>query len=201
MGKFLLFSGLLGAMIGVFFADSLRHIHRADFWWFLEETMDCSSFSQTVHRVYSYPRSRHFAPGDIQLFRPLLFAFSSLELALFGANRTMPWQAAALLLHFLAAVLLFAVLLRLAKPDALAARPWTPYLVPFAISLLFAINCSTQEQVIWTAVTGYVLFAALVLGSLWFFSAALEARKGSAGTAARPARRLLGDDGAGGVHL
>ena len=184
MSRFLMFSGLLAGMIGICFADSLRHVHRADSWWFFEDTIECTSFAETLLKTYSYPRTRQFAPGDIQLFRPLLFTFVSAELSLFGAHRTMPWQATALVLHFLATVLLLAVLVRLASPRANndpGPRPWKAYVVPFALSALFAINCSTQEQVIWTAVTGYLLFAVFLLASMCFLLGALQAPSGRLG--------------------
>lgn len=170
--RFFILAAFLCAFIFFFYRDSLAHIHRGDQVVFLEDTMECQSLPETVRKNYSYCRSRLVSAGDVILFRPVLFVFLSLELALFEARRTTLWQLTALIVHGAATILLFAVLLRLSRPwdraGLFAARPWKEYLLPFSLSAFFSINCSTLEQVIWSHLTGYVLFAVFLLSSFWF---------------------------------
>lgn len=177
--RFLIFAALLCAFIAIVYRDSLAHVHRGDQLCFLEDTLECDSFAQTVQKTYSYTRSRFSIPGDVLLFRPVLFVFLSLELAVFEARRTMLWQLTSLVLHGAATVLLFAVLLRLWRPwqrsGLFVARTWKEYFVPFSVAAFFSINCSTVEQVVWTHIAGYTLFAVFFLSSFWCLLAAMQA--------------------------
>lgn len=106
------FAALLFAVVGLTYQPSLEHVARADQIPFLVATIDCDGFLDTFAHCYSYNRTRVISPGDTQLFRPVFFALLSAEKALFGHHFEL-WQAAAVMLHWTACVLLLLVLLRI----------------------------------------------------------------------------------------
>ena len=72
--------------VALAYGPSLKHAPRADQWCFLVDTLDDHTFLDTFRHSYSYNRTRQVAPGDTDLFRPLLFALLSAEKAVFGGH-------------------------------------------------------------------------------------------------------------------
>jgi hypothetical protein len=162
------FAALLFAVVGLTYQPSLKHVARADQVAFLLDTIDCDGFLDTFAHCYSYNRTRVISPGDTQLFRPVFFALVSAEKALF-ADRFELWQAAAVMLHWAACVLLLLVLLRvrsLAAGGSPSPSRRICDLLPYALTLFFALNHAVVEQVIWFNISGYVLCIVFILGSL-----------------------------------
>jgi hypothetical protein len=153
---------------------SLAHMPRADQGNYLADTIDDTDFYSTLRHTYSYNRTRITAPGDVALFRPVLFGFLALEKAFFGNNFSY-WQVTGILLHF---VIVFLVLQLMSYFSIYAGAQIEPYkssaldnlvvkLLPFVLSLYFALNFAIQEMIIWTHIHGYMLFVMFVLGALF----------------------------------
>ena len=169
------FSVVLVALVWTAYWSSLRHTPRSDHWCFLLDTIDRRDFADILAHTYSYNRTRLVCPGDADLFRPLLFALLAAEKALFGTH-FWPSQAVGIALHCCVCLLLLALLrhvaaLRVERPGAGGAPPGllaslVAELLPYGVVLFFALNFSIQELVIWSHLHGYLLFLALVLGSL-----------------------------------
>jgi hypothetical protein len=175
----------LFGLIALAYGPSLRHVPRADQWDYLVETMEEDRFVALVAKTWSYSRTRSLHPGDTQLFRPLLFVVLAGEKALFG-NHFRPWQATGIVLHASVCTLLFLMLRRLRRllvglETPASAIDWLPY----AITTFFALNFAIAEQVIWSHISGYLVFTLLVLGALWLLIEALvgpeRPRLGTAG--------------------
>jgi hypothetical protein len=165
---------LLAFLIWAAYAPSLRHAPRADQWCFLVDTMDQHTFPDILQHSYSYNRTRRTRPGDTDLFRPVLFALLSAEKAVFDTNLVLP-QALGLVLHGTIAYLLLLLLRRIAalgrgraKASGDAGPPLfsAAGLLPYGVSLFFALNFAVQELVIWAHLHGYLLFLVFLLGSL-----------------------------------
>jgi hypothetical protein len=164
------FAAALLALLWVVYAPSLGHTPRADHWDFLLDTMDQDSFLDVFAHSYSYNRTRSVAPGDTVLFRPLLFAVLAAEKAIFATDFA-GYQAAGILLHWGVACLLLLLLqavLAFERETAGTDSPpsWPSRLLPYGVSLFFALNKSVQELVIWSHLHGYLLFLILLLASL-----------------------------------
>src|SRR5262245_15958887 len=151
---------LLFGLVWLAYHTSLKHVPRADQWILLLDTIDHHEFGDLVAHSYSYSRTRVVLAGDTQLFRPLFFVLLAAERALFDAHFKL-WQAAGVMLHFVAVCLFLAVMLRvhaLAVPegDRTAARPSGPpfRLLPYALAIFFAVNFAVVEQVIWFNING-----------------------------------------------
>jgi hypothetical protein len=196
---FLVFAVVLFGLIGLVYHTSLKHVPRADQWILLLDTIDQHDFLDLVAHSYSYSRTRVIYAGDTQLFRPLFFVLLAAERAAFGTDFRL-WHGAGVLLHFAASLLLLRCMLRLyalAVPDAGPPaearswwRRWPPLrLLPYALTLFFALNFAVAEQVIWFNINGYILFAVFVLGS---FLLLLEAVANSALSERRRRFCLLG---------
>jgi hypothetical protein len=152
---------------------SLGHMPRADQGNYLADTIDDTDFYSTLRHTYSYNRTRITAPGDVALFRPVLFTFLALEKALFGNNFTY-WQAGGILLHFVIVCLMLRLMsyfsiysgIQIEPYESSALDSFAVKLLPFVFSLYFALNFAIQEMVIWTHIHGYMLFVVFVLGAL-----------------------------------
>jgi len=102
----LLFPLLVAAAVFFTYPPSLEHMPRADQVWYLMDVAQDTTFFDLVAHSYSFNRTRHVAPGDTDLFRPVLFFVLASERAIFG-NNFMAVQAIGLVLHFAIAFGLF----------------------------------------------------------------------------------------------
>jgi hypothetical protein len=160
-------AGLLAVLVWLAYAPSLKHAPRADQWCFLVDTLDDHTFLDTLRHSYSYNRTRRIAPGDTDLFRPVLFALLSAEKVFFEGDLGAA-QAAGIVLHGVVCGLLVVLLRQITglngKDDS--GRSLVTTLLPYAVAALFALNPGVQELVIWTHLHGYLLFLVLLLGSV-----------------------------------
>jgi hypothetical protein len=152
---------------------SLAHMPRADQGNYLADTIDDTDFYSTLRHTYSYNRTRITAPGDVALFRPVLFGFLALEKAFFGNNFSY-WQVTGILLHFVIVFLVFELMYyfsiyaggQIEPYESSALDNFAVKLLPFVLSLYFALNFALQEMVIWTHIHGYMLFVVFALGAI-----------------------------------
>jgi hypothetical protein len=161
-----LFLIVLFAVVWLAYAPSLKQSPRADQWCYLLDTHDCHELGELLRASYSYSRTRKMFPMDTELFRPVLFILLALEKVTFQNNFDAV-QAVGIVLHCVNLTLLFTLLVRLrhrvARPGKLPSLPgWFPH----AVTFFFALNNCTQELVLWGHLHGYLLFVALVLGTL-----------------------------------
>ena len=154
----LLFAVALTSLVWAAYSPSLRHAPRADQWCFLVDTIDDHTFLDTLRHSYSYNRTRQTAPGDTDLFRPLLFALLAAEKVWLGGDLG-AHQVVGIALHLAVCILLLALLRTLGRTDR--AGP-----LPYAVTTFFALNPAIQELVIWSHLNGYILFLVFLLGSL-----------------------------------
>jgi hypothetical protein len=165
------FAAVLLALLGLAYAPSLEHTPRADHWDFLVDTMGQDTFLDVFAHSYSYNRTRLIAPGDTELFRPLLFAVLAAEKAIFATDFA-AYQACGILLHWAVACLLLLLLQTIlafqrgTAGDDSPPASWPSRLLPYGVCLFFALNKSVQELVIWSHLHGYLLFLMFLLGSL-----------------------------------
>jgi hypothetical protein len=157
---------LLLASIAFAYLPSLQHPPRADQWTYLTETIEEDHFAGLVAHTWSYSRTRMINPGDTHLYRPLLFVALAAEKSLFG-HHFVCWQATGIVLHSLICVMLFLILVRLRAlaVDADAGRSLID-LLPLILTLFFATNFVIIEQVVWSHISGYLIFTLLILTSL-----------------------------------
>src|SRR5262249_221843 len=120
----------------------------------------------------SSTRPRGSAPGDTDLFRPVLFALLSAEKVVFGPDLGGP-QVIGILLHCIVCLLLLTLFRQIVNlcdgssdKGESPPRPIAASLFPFALTGFFALNPGVQELVIWTHLHGYLLFLVFLLGSL-----------------------------------
>jgi hypothetical protein len=165
------FCTVLAGFVWFAYAPSLRHAHRADQWCFLFDTMHQHGFLDTLAHSYSYNRTRTISRGDTDLFRPVLFALLSAEKAAFEGNLA-AHQAVGIVLHCLVCFLMLTVMRQVAaignRPERADSRlrAASAKLLPYGITAFFALNPAIQELVVWSHLSGYLLFLAFVLGSL-----------------------------------
>ncbi len=138
---------------------SLFHVARADQVTFLAEYAGRDSSLKTVIDSLFYNRTRLFSPGDVVLFRPLLFLMLSLQRLLFGYGFFW-WQLIALSAHLFTITALWRLLRRWSTED-------TPAVIAvWILTLSFAFLFSNLEAVIWHGITPYVFFAGFILTAL-----------------------------------
>ncbi len=164
------FAVVLLAGLWLVYAPSLGHTPRADHWDFLLDTMGQDTFLEVFAHSYSYNRTRQVAPGDSELFRPILFAVLAAEKAIFATDFA-GYQACGILLHAAVACLLLLLLktvLAWEQGTCGTASPpsWPSRLLPYGVCLFFAFNKSVPELVIWSHLHGYLLFLVFLLASL-----------------------------------
>lgn len=168
------FAALLVALVWTAYTPSLKHAPRADQWCYLVDTLPYHGFWDTLRHSYSYNRTRTLGPGDTDLFRPVLFALLAAEKAACGGDLG-EHQAVGIVLHLAICFLL----LGLMRQFAATIRPPEPVvegeaeprfdstrLLPYGVTLFFALNPAVQELVIWAHVGGYLLFLVLMLSSM-----------------------------------
>src|SRR5580704_19548061 len=73
------FAVIMFAFIWTAYAPSLKHVHRADQWNYLVDMIPFTGLGESLEHSYSYNRTRLVAPGDVDLFRPVLFALLATE--------------------------------------------------------------------------------------------------------------------------
>jgi hypothetical protein len=154
------------------YAPTLGYMPRADQWAFLVDTMDEEDFAGILAKSYSYSRTRKVAPGDTDLFRPMLFAVLALEKAWFG-NTFVLWQALGIGLHCVVVGLTFLLLLQLGslncreRPNdrGTSLLPQARSFLVYTLVTFFAFNFSIQELVAWHHLHGYLLFVIFVVAS------------------------------------
>lgn len=166
-----LFCVFLVLAVGVVYAPSLRHSPRNDHWAFLKDTSSHHGLFDLVRGSYSYTRTRTTAPGDTDLFRPVLFALLAAEKAVFGETI---WytQLVGIVLHTCVCLLLLSLLRRIEAifhPRRLSGAndpcSPSPTWLPRVIAAFFALNPAIVEMVIWSHIHGYLLFLVFLLGS------------------------------------
>src|SRR4051794_1678883 len=82
----LAFAAVLVGLVWAAYAPSLKHIHRADQWCYLGDTLDSHTFGELLAQTYSYNRTRTICAGDTELFRPVLFAVLAGEKAVLDTD-------------------------------------------------------------------------------------------------------------------
>ncbi len=171
-GRRLLTDAAVLAVIFVFVAaaygPSLKHPPRADQWCFLVDTIGDHTFLDTLRHSYSYNRTRQIAPGDTDLFRPLLFALLAAEKVAFEGDLALA-QGFGVALHCAACVLLLVLLRQTASivrpgDEGAELAAGRDHLI-YATVAFFALNPCVQELVIWGHLHGYLLFLLFLLGS------------------------------------
>ena len=127
-------------------ADQLAYLHQV-------------SQYTTLHDILKYAPdwNRTHSAGDTALYRPVLYFLLGLEYGCFGYN-FMLWQALAISLHGLIALVLLATLWK----TPLQGTGW-----PLLVTCLFAGSFLPSELVIWNHITGYVLFCLLISLSVY----------------------------------
>ncbi|MEI6438111.1 MAG: hypothetical protein WCO69_05120 [Candidatus Omnitrophota bacterium] len=106
-----------------------------------------------------YNRTRTFSPGDVLLFRPLLFLMLYLQKMIFG-YAFFWWQLTALGAHLFSVWALWRLLRRWAGDHAGSqAAAWL-------FTIFFAFLFANTEAVIWHGITPYVFFAGFILMAL-----------------------------------
>jgi hypothetical protein len=165
-------AALVAAVIGFVYAPSLSHEPRADQWAYFLETVGHDRFLDVFAHTYSYDRTAHVVSGDPRLFRPVFFALMALEKTAFSTRFNL-CQATGIVLHVMACWLLLTFLRRAFatgngafETNVRAALRSPLTFLPLALTLFFAVNFATAEQVIWYSINGYLLALVLLLGSL-----------------------------------
>lgn len=159
------FLAVLFALVWAAYGPALRHPPRADQWCYLADTLGEGAFAPLLRDTYSYNRTRRVAPGDTDLFRPVLFAVLAAEKAAFEGRLALH-QGTGIVLHCaVCALLLVAVRAGAALVRAPGAPPAGDAL-SYAAVAFFALNPCVVELVIWAHLHGYLLFQVLLLGSL-----------------------------------
>ncbi|MBF0386680.1 MAG: hypothetical protein HQL20_02355 [Candidatus Omnitrophica bacterium] len=114
---------------------------------------------QSFFDALFYDRTRHFYPGNPELFRPLFFLVLTVQRLWFKYN-FFYWQLVSLLAHLLTVFALWRLLHRWS--DNFSRSLWSIVLFTIFFSFLFV----NMEAVIWHHITPYVLFAGFVLFAL-----------------------------------
>jgi len=108
--------------------------------------------------------NRTHSAGDSALFRPVLYFLLGLEYSCFGYH-FMLWQALAIGIHSLIALVLLAILWK---------TPLRTKGLALGITCLFASSYIGSEMVIWNHITGYALFCLMAILSVYTLLTFLE---------------------------
>ena len=166
---YLLILLVLFISIFIIYFPSINHVHRADQWNYLLDTIGERDFLRLVQNTYSYSRTRIIGPGDTALFRPVLFILLSLQKSLFGASGFKLSQVVSIFLHITITFLLFELMRQIAKISK-RTKVSTPtekecntlsigiYLFIGVLCLFFSTNFAIQEMVIWNHINAYLMF-------------------------------------------
>ncbi|MBF0570023.1 MAG: hypothetical protein HQL18_04540, partial [Candidatus Omnitrophica bacterium] len=142
------------AILSVIYSPALLYAPRGDQVAYLAEVANKKTWWDFAIATYDLNRFRFFAPGDENLFRPLLYFILGNERFFFGYN-FFAWQLCGLAAHIVAVGCLLKLLF-LIRPGVWAA----------ALTGFFAIMAINTEMVSWHHVTTYMIFAALILTAL-----------------------------------
>jgi len=159
---------VLALIIGAYF-PSLLHLPRGDQWVYLLDTIKSDGFWNLLKDSYSFNRTMFVAPGDVALFRPVLFFTLALEKSLFGTFS--PWhQLTNVLFHiiifFLSLKLFRVVHSTFFKSHKTAIPSSVINLLAFVAISYFTLSICVVELVVWAHIKGYLVFHALALGAL-----------------------------------
>lgn len=144
----------------------IGHFPNGDHLMYMVDTVWWDDFGELVRNTYSYTRTRVIAPGDVSLFRPLLYVWLAVEKSLFG-NRFGLWYAANLGLHLAIVGLLVTLIAGLARTAAASTKRLA---LPLLLGLFFAVNAKNVPMVAYIPISGYLLFAVFVLLALGFIA-------------------------------
>jgi hypothetical protein len=159
---FCLYFLLLVAVSLVVFYPSFQHTFRSDQIVYFANTRGHDDVIALWKNFYAYSQVRYYNPGDGILFRPLMFVLLGFEKGVFDMHYAY-WHILGFALHMLTILFLFRILYDL-KAGIFA----------FLCSLLYACCCANMEIVIWEHINGYVLFNALLMGSLFYFKRSFD---------------------------
>lgn len=169
---YLAYAAVLALLIGYAYGPSLKHLPRADDWWYYLNTIDTYTFGDTFSASYSYARTRTVMPGDESFYRPLFFALLAFKKD--GVGPHFAWhQAMPLVLHgaFCFLVMLLLDRLRIEAqglperqgPSAGRLLNWMGIAIVYILPAFIAVNAALFDAVIWTHITGYLLFYVFTL--------------------------------------
>jgi hypothetical protein len=148
---------LLIAILGFIFYDGLwGGAPRADHIAYLHNMWGDDTLHKVVSSAWDWNRER--SNGDYILFRPLLYLQLGLFYHFFGYEFWL-WQLASLLLHVAAVLILHSCFWQTRLRDTF----W-----PFVLALPLAVSQFGAEMVLWTHVSGYLLFVVTALGAFRF---------------------------------
>lgn len=152
---------LIGAIVitiitFITFFPSLFHIARSDqlFFWFPHQVENMDNLFKLTFGSYAFTRTAN--NYDYLLFRPVLYFILGLETYFFKYNFFL-WQLTSLLLHISVSLTLYKTLLLESKN----------ILVPFLLSLLFAVLYVSMEMVIFHHIVGYLFFSLLFIATIY----------------------------------
>ncbi len=111
------FAVIMFAFIWTAYAPSLKHVHRADQWNFLVDMIPFDGLVENIQHSFSYNRTRLVAPGDVDLFRPVLFVMLATERWAFEGDLG-AYQLVGIILHCVICFLLFTLLRQIAGLSA-----------------------------------------------------------------------------------
>ncbi|MBF0386679.1 MAG: hypothetical protein HQL20_02350 [Candidatus Omnitrophica bacterium] len=148
--------GCLFLAVFLAYSPSLFHVARADQLWFLAEYAGRDNSIQTLSDSLFYDRTRHFSPGNPQLFRPFFFLILTVQRIGFGYE-FFYWQLVSLLAHIFSIWALWRLLSSWTE-RSVKVKSWA-----FLFVIFFAFLFANVEAVIWHHITPYVFFAGVVL--------------------------------------
>jgi len=152
---------IIGINLAVYF-PALKHLPRADQVFFLMETVENDDLVGLIKQTYSYTRTRHYAPGDANQFKPLYFSILSLEKWLYGF-KFVYWQLTNLCLHLFVVRQLYKILTFI-HPGRFAGL----------IALSFSVLHIFQEMVIFDHMAPYLVFMILLLKAMRYFGSFIK---------------------------
>lgn len=155
--KLRFFAFVVTAAINLYiYYPSFHHIARGDQWCYFFDTADTNKISSLILNSYSYNRQRICHPGDVFLFRPLVFIFLGFEKWLFDFE-FLYWQIVGIVLHLIVIWWLLKLLFYI-----------SPTVIAFIFTLFFSTLHITQYMVIWQHLHGYLIFLIFTLISTYY---------------------------------
>ncbi len=164
--NFFLFIPIVLVSLLTFF-PSFSHCFRSDQIVYLANTRHYDDIFSLSKNLWAYEHVREYLPGDTIFFRPLTSLTLGLEKAFFGSD-FIAWHILGFIGHLLVIWILLNLLYRVnANPLA------------FGFALLFSSLYAGVDAVIWEHISSYLIFSALILGSIYFLKeACLRPEKG-----------------------
>ncbi len=146
---------IIGINLVVYF-PALKHLPRSDQFLFLMETVENDHLGDLIKQTYSYTRTRHYALGDENQFKPLYFGILSFEKWLYGF-KFVYWQLTSLCLHVLVVWQLYKIF-SFIQPSRLAGL----------VAISFSVLHISQEMVVYDHMAPYLMFMTLLLKAVWY---------------------------------